>query len=83
MKRNAFFQLVQKDDGVYLKSYPALDGGNPLSMDDIMKYFEQKKIMDVQLGDISDFVSEAAKKKNAEKTRFFRETVFFLREIVI
>ena len=67
MKRNAFFQLVQKDDGVYLKSYPALDGGNPLSMDDIMKYFEQKKIMDVQLGDISDFVSEAAKKKNAEK----------------
>lgn len=67
MKRNAFFQLVQKDDGVYLKSYPALDGGNPLSMDDIMKYLEQKKIMDVQLGDISDFVSEAAEKKNAEK----------------
>ena len=43
MKRNAFFQLVQKDDGVYLKSYPALDGGNPLSMDDIMKYLVEEQ----------------------------------------
>ncbi len=67
MKRNAFFQLVQKDDGVYLKSYPALQGGAPLSMEDIMQYLEQKKIMDVQLGDIASFVEEAAQQKNAEK----------------
>lgn len=67
MKRNAFFQLVQKDDGVYLKSYPALQGGAPLSMEDIMQYLEQKKIMDVQLGDIASFVEKAAQQKNAEK----------------
>ena len=41
MKRNAFFQLVQKQDGVYLKSYPALEGGAPLSVDDILYYLEQ------------------------------------------
>ena len=67
MKRNAFFQLVQKEDGVYLKSYPALQGGATLSMEDIMLYLEQKKIMDVQLGDIASFVEEAAQQKNAEK----------------
>ncbi len=67
MKRNAFFQLVQKEDGVYLKSYPALQGGATLSMEDIMLYLEQKKIMDVQLGDITSFVEEAAQQKNAEK----------------
>lgn len=67
MKRNAFFQLVQKKDGVYLKSYPALHGGAPLSMEDIMQYLEQKKIIDVQLGDIAAFVEDAAQQKNAEK----------------
>ena len=55
MKRNAFFQLVQKKDGVYLKSYPALHGGAPLSMEDIMQYLEQKKIMDCLL-----YTSDAA-----------------------
>lgn len=67
MKRNAFFQLIQKDDGLYLKSYPALHGGAPLAMEDIMQYLEQKKIMDVQLGDIASFVEEASQQKNVEK----------------
>ena len=44
MKRNAFFQLVQKQDGVYLKSYPALEGGAPLSVDDILYYLEQTQL---------------------------------------
>lgn len=38
MKRNAFFQLVHRNDGVYLKSYPAVDGGLPLKNDDILTY---------------------------------------------
>lgn len=67
MKRNAFFQLVQKQDGVYLKSYPALEGGAPLSVDDILGYLEQKKIMDVRIDDITFFVQEAAEIVNAEK----------------
>ncbi|WP_337473357.1 flagellar assembly protein A [Jutongia sp.] len=36
-------------------------------MEDIMQYLEQKKIMDVQLGDIAAFVEDAAQQKNAEK----------------
>ena len=60
MKRNAFFQLVQKQDGVYLKSYPALEGGALLSVDDILYYLEQKKIMDVSVDDITSFVQKAS-----------------------
>ena len=67
MKRNAFFQLVQKQDGVYLKSYPALEGGALLSVDDILYYLEQKKIMDVSVDDITSFVQKASETVNAEK----------------
>lgn len=66
MKRNAFFQLVHKEDGVYLKSYPALDGGNPLSPEDILQYLDKKKIQDVSTEDVLQFVGEAAEVKNAE-----------------
>lgn len=34
MKRNAFFQLIHKEDGTYLKAYPAVDGGMPRSRGD-------------------------------------------------
>ncbi len=67
MKRNAFFQLIQKEDGMYLKSYPALDGGEPVTMDDVMLYLEKKKIMDVQVEDIAVFIADAAEQKNAEQ----------------
>lgn len=67
MKRNAFFQLIQKEDGLYLKSYPALDGGEPVTMEDVMLYLEKKKIMDVQLEDIAVFIADATEQKNAEQ----------------
>ncbi len=42
MRRNAFFQLVHKEDGTYLKSYPASEGGDPLSVQDIIDYLERR-----------------------------------------
>ncbi len=63
MKRNAFFQLVNKPDGVYIKSYPAVDGGAPLKTDDILFYLEKKKIQDVLINDISKFVSDTIEQK--------------------
>lgn len=66
MKRNAFFQLVHKEDGVYLKSYPPLDGGAPLTAEDIILYLDRKKIMDVQAEDILLFVELASEETNAE-----------------
>lgn len=66
MKRNAFFQLVQKSDGTYLKSYPAVGEGAPLKADDIMAYLLSKKYEDVMIETIKEFVERAAKEKNAE-----------------
>jgi uncharacterized protein (DUF342 family) len=63
MKRNAFFQLVHKEDGTYLKSYPAVDGGLPLNEKDIRYYFDLKKI-DIDNSYIKRFVQEAANEDN-------------------
>lgn len=65
MKRNAFFQLVHRNDGVYLKSYPAVDGGLPLKNDDILTYLVKKQYNDIDLSLIKEFIDAAAKKANA------------------
>ena len=65
MKRNAFFQLVQKEDGLYLKSYPAVNGGSSLKNDDIRQYLTKKNYQDVDLMIIKTFLDEAAQKENA------------------
>ena len=67
MKRNAFFQLIHKEDGTYLKSYPPVNGGAPLSSEDVLAYLDKKKIQDVLIEDIIVFVEKAAREKNAEQ----------------
>ena len=66
MKRNAFFQLIHKEDGVYLKSYPAVEGGEALSMEDIFFYLDAKKIPEYGRDAVKHFIEEAAKGTNAE-----------------
>ena len=60
MKRNAFFQLVHRKDGIYLKSYPAVEGGLPLKNDDILTYLVKKQYNDIDLSIIKEFVDTAA-----------------------
>ncbi len=50
---------------MYLKSYPALDGGEPVKAEDVMLYLEKKQYDHVDPADIKKFVEEAGKKKNA------------------
>ncbi len=59
MKRNAFFQLIQKDDGMYLKAYPEVDGGEKLSVDDVLNYLDKKNLKDVDSGIVKYFVEDA------------------------
>lgn len=42
--KNGFFQLIHKTDGTYIKVYPAMAGGQPLTMEMVLEYFEAKKI---------------------------------------
>lgn len=65
MKRNAFFQLVHRENGVYLQSYPAVDGGAPLSVDDIMFYLDKKGIAYNDVTRLKKFTEEAAQTRNA------------------
>lgn len=59
MKRNAFFQLIQKDDGMYLKAYPEVDGGEKLSVEDVLNYLDKKNLKDVDSGIVKYFVEDA------------------------
>lgn len=75
MKRNAFFQLVQKSDGTYLKSYPAVDGGEPLKPDDIISYLNSKKYGDITVEEVKKFIEDAGKNKNAEMRLTVKSTL--------
>ena len=59
MKRNAFFQLIQKDDGMYLEAYPEVDGGEKLSVEDVLNYLDKKNLKDVDSGIVKYFVEDA------------------------
>ena len=74
MKRNAFFQLIHKKDGVYLKSYPAINGGLQITIDDVLFYLDKKKIQNYLIDDIKKFVEVAVEETNAEQ-RILREGI--------
>ena len=42
--KNGFFQLLHKPDGTYVKVYPPMAGGQPLSIEMLLAYLETKKI---------------------------------------
>lgn len=65
MKRNAFFQLVHRSDGIYLKSYPAVDGGLPLKSDDIVTYLDKKQYNEIDLSLVRQFVDASTQMPNA------------------
>ena len=43
MKRNAYFRLIHKADGIFLQSFVSQEGGKELSVDDVIWYLDQKK----------------------------------------
>lgn len=59
--KHGFFQLSGKEDGLYLRIYPPLLGGNPVSMDDILYYLRQKKIEEYDVIELRKVVSQAKK----------------------
>lgn len=41
--RNGYFQLCIKDDGTYIRLFPPVDGGEPISLEELMEYLSAKK----------------------------------------
>ena len=38
--KNSFFQMEHRPDGTWLKFYPPREGGKPLSLEDVIWYFD-------------------------------------------
>lgn len=47
--KNAFFQVSHKADGTYLKLFPPMGDGKPLTIECVTGYFNEKRIMDYDL----------------------------------
>lgn len=58
--KNGFFQLSIKNDGTYMKIFPAMNGGEPLKFDEVSRYLTSKRIMDYDLKALHDAVSNAS-----------------------
>lgn len=65
MKRNAYFQIIHEQDGIYLQSFPAVDGGGKIQADDVMRYLELKKF-DPDPIVVKQFTNDAAKEEQAK-----------------
>lgn len=71
--KNGFFQMNFKEDGVYIKIYPAMNGGKPLLIDDVLSYLNDKRIMDYDLKILNQAVTKSTEpveiKVSPEKRR--------------
>lgn len=59
--KHGFFQLVEREDGVYFRIYPPIADGRPISMDDVLFYLKQKMISDYDFSALRDTVVRAKK----------------------
>ena len=60
MKRNAYFRLIHKADGIFLQSFASQEGGKELSVDDVIWYLDQKKYAEnVSSLEVQDFVQRS------------------------
>ncbi|MGB8452124.1 MAG: FapA family protein [Anaerocolumna sp.] len=55
--RNSFFSLVLKQDGTYLRLYPAIGTGKPVNYDEINNYLSDKKIYDYDIKVLGQAIS--------------------------
>ncbi len=60
---NGFFQLIHKEDGTYIKLYPALNGGTPLSFDMVSRYLALKKISNYNIKELADAITSLYEEK--------------------
>ena len=42
--KNSYFSLNIEENGIYIKYYPAVDGGEELSIDDVTNYLARNNI---------------------------------------
>ncbi len=61
MYKNGFFQMATKNDGIYVKIFPAINGGEPLQFDEVSRYLTSKRVMDYDIKKLHDGIMHATK----------------------
>lgn len=56
---NGYFQLLHKENGTYMKLYPAQNGGTPISYNKVTAYLSRIKITDYNMKVLSNAILEA------------------------
>lgn len=59
--KNGFFQLSIKNDGIYMKIFPAANNGTSLKFGEVSRYLTKRKITDYDLKTLHDAVINAKK----------------------
>ncbi|NLZ81047.1 MAG: DUF342 domain-containing protein, partial [Clostridiales bacterium] len=59
VSRNGYFQIIDREDGTYLKVFPALGEGAPLKVDEVVRYLTKQKIEDYSLPQINQLIKNS------------------------
>lgn len=67
--KNGYFQVVPKEDGTYLKMFPARAGGEQIQIDELKRYLDNCGIKEYNLHDVMDYLcsTEEHESKISEK----------------
>lgn len=57
--KNGFFQLLHKEDGTYLKIYPAMNGGEDITFEEVVSYLNSKKIIENDIKELHRVIATA------------------------
>ena len=71
--RNGFFQLALKQDGTYLRLFPAVDGGQQITYDEVNNYLSDKKIYDYDIKALGNALTVSKSEMN--EVKLFASTV--------
>lgn len=71
--KHGFFQLVEKEDGIYLRIYPPVTGGRAIVIDDVLFYLRQKKIEDFDVAALRNAIMEARKPEEIKLNNQYKD----------
>lgn len=54
--RNGYFQIMDREDGTYLKVFPALAEGTPLNVDEVVRYLVKQNIEGYSLPQLNQLI---------------------------
>ena len=65
---NGYFQLDIREDGTYIRLYPPKEGGEAISINEVMGYLEKVKITDYRLPEINAAITNLSKNRLDRKS---------------